>query len=56
MARTVLCCGPAKVMSCGWSRWAGDVFGNAIATATFDATADNLLIKSIAKVELTSTA
>lgn len=36
--------------------WAGDVFGNAIATATFDATVDNLLIESIAKVELTSTA
>ena len=42
---------PACQISC-----AGDVFGNAIATATFDATADNLLIESIAKVELTSTA
>ena len=34
--------------------WAGDVFGNAIATASFEATADSLLIESIAEVELTS--
>ena len=39
--------------------WAGDVFGNAIATASFDAQAertDSLLIESVAEVELTSAA
>lgn len=33
--------------------WSADVFGNAIATASFDAVADNLVIESIAEVELT---
>jgi transglutaminase-like putative cysteine protease len=36
--------------------WAGDVFGNAIATASFDAVADNLVIESIVALELTSAA
>lgn len=36
--------------------WAGDVFGNAIATATFDAVTDNLVIESTAELELTSAA
>jgi transglutaminase-like putative cysteine protease len=34
--------------------WAQDVFGNAIATATFAAEADSLTIDSVAKLELTS--
>lgn len=33
--------------------WAQDVFGNAIATATFAAEADSLTINSVAKLELT---
>jgi transglutaminase-like putative cysteine protease len=36
--------------------WAGDVFGNAIATASFDAVADNLVIESTVALELTSAA
>jgi transglutaminase-like putative cysteine protease len=36
--------------------WAQDVFGNAIATATFAAEADSLTISSIAKLELTGSA
>lgn len=36
--------------------WAGDVFGNAIATAAFDAVTDNLVIESTAELELTSAA
>jgi transglutaminase-like putative cysteine protease len=36
--------------------WAGDVFGNAIATASFDAIADNLVIESTVTLELTSAA
>ena len=36
--------------------WAQDVFGNAIATATFQAMADSLNIDSVAELELVSTA
>lgn len=32
--------------------WSGDVFGNAVATASFDAIADLLVIESIAEVDL----
>ena len=36
--------------------WAQDVFGNAVATATFRTMADTLLIDSVAELELTAAA
>lgn len=36
--------------------WAQDVFGNAVATATFKTMADTLLINSVAEVGLTAAA
>ena len=36
--------------------WAQDVFGNAVATATFETMADTLLIDSVAELELTAAA
>ena len=42
---------PAAVMS-----WAQDVFGNAVATATFQTMADNLVIDSVAELELNAAA
>ena len=42
---------PAAVMS-----WAQDVFGNAVATATFQTMADNLVIDSVAELELNAVA
>ena len=36
--------------------WAHDVFGNAVATATFQTMADTLLIDSVAELELTAAA
>ena len=42
---------PAAVMS-----WAQDVFGNAVATATFQTMADNLVITSVAELELNAVA
>jgi transglutaminase-like putative cysteine protease len=36
--------------------WAQDVFGNSVATATFQAMADTLLIDSVAELELTAAA
>jgi transglutaminase-like putative cysteine protease len=42
---------PAAVVT-----WAQDVYGNAVATATFQATADNLMIDSVADIELDAAA
>src|ERR1700682_4763756 len=36
--------------------WAHDVFGNAVATATFQTMTDNLVIASVAEIELNSAA
>jgi transglutaminase-like putative cysteine protease len=40
----------------GALRWANDVFGNAVATATFGVPADTLVIDSLARVELSAAA
>ena len=42
---------PAAVVT-----WAQDVFGNAVATTTFQTMADTLLIDSVAELELTAAA
>jgi transglutaminase-like putative cysteine protease len=42
---------PAAVVA-----WAHDVFGNAVATATFQTMADNLVIASVAEIELNTAA
>src|ERR1700674_798518 len=36
--------------------WAHDVFGNAVATATFQSMADNLVIASVAEIQLNTAA
>ena len=36
--------------------WAHDVFGNAVATASFQTMADNLVIESVAEIELDAAA
>jgi Bacterial transglutaminase-like N-terminal region len=36
--------------------WAHDVFGNAVATATFQTMADNLVIASVAEIQLNAAA
>ena len=36
--------------------WAHDVFGNAVATATFQAMADNLVVDSVAEIQVTTAA
>ena len=42
---------PAAVLT-----WAHDVFGNAVATANFQAMADNLVIDSVAEIQLNAAA